>query len=152
MASDTTPKTVHLKGDGLDKEAAAIAAITPGDLIEFNSTGVRRHSVAAGNARKAFALEADYVGKGIDDNYAIGDRVLYKVYENGGEVYARVAAAATAITKGAALESAGDGTVRISTAAAATSNLQRDGIVGYALEAVDNSGGGSAVRIRVEVA
>lgn len=152
MASDTTPKTVILKGSGIDKEAAAVGAILPGDLLEFNSTGVRRHSVAADGARKAFAKEADYLGLGIDDAYAIGDRVLYGVFHSGEEVYARVAAGATAITKGAPLESAGDGTLRIQSTDAATDNTERNSVVAYALEDVDNSGGGTATRIRAEIA
>lgn len=152
MSSSDTPKTITLKGVGIHKEGAAIAAILPGDLLEFNSTGLRRHSVAASNARKAFALENDQVGDDIDTAYAIGARVKYAVFHAGEEVYARVAAAATAITKGAALESAGDGTLRIATADAATDTAQRDSIVAYALEAVDNSAGGAAVRIRAEVA
>lgn len=153
MTSSTTPKTITLKGMGIRKEGIASSAITPGDFIEFGgSNDLRRHANAATSARKAFALENDLIGNGINDDYAIGDTVQYAVFHSGEEVYARVAALATAITKGARLESAGDGTVRIASTDSATDTTQRDSIVGYALEAVDNSGGSSATRIRLEVA
>lgn len=152
MAS-TTPNTVILKGNGIRKEGKASAAITPGHLIEFGGANdLRVHATAAANARKAFAVENDLVGDGIATAYATGERVQYEVFGSGCEVYALVAASATAITKGAALESAGDGTLRILTTAAATTQAQRDGVVAYALEAVDNSGGGSPARIKVEIA
>lgn len=148
-----TPKTIILKGHGIRKEGVASGAITPGHLIEFGGANdLQVHGTAAGNARKAFAVENDLIGDGIDDAYALGDQVQYNVFQTGEEVYALVAAAATAIPKGAALESAGDGTVRIQTTDAATDDTQRDSVVGYALEAVDNSAGGSAARIRIEVA
>lgn len=147
------PNTITLYGHGCRKEGIASEAITPGHLVEFGgSNDLQKHSTAAGNARKAFAVENDLIGDGIDDAYAVDDQVQYNVFQTGDEVYALVAAAATAITKGAALESAGDGTVRIQTASAATADTERDSVVAYALEAVDNSGGGSAVRIRIEVA
>lgn len=154
-----TPKTIILKGHGIRKEGVASGAITPGHLVEFGGANdLQVHSTAAGNARKAFAVENDLIGNGITDDYAAGDQVQYSVFQTGEEVYALVAAGATAITKGAALESAGDGTVAVYAAQAvneggtATYTIYDGAIVGYALEAVDNSVGGSAVRIRIEVA
>lgn len=146
-------RVVVLKGNPHVKEGAASEAITPGHLIEFGgSNDLQKHSTAAGNARKAFADLADMVGKGIDDAYATGDQVKYVVAASGDEINALVAAGASAISKGDPLESAGDGTVRVQATEAATADTQRDSVVGYALEAVDNSGGGSAVRIEMEVA
>ena len=147
------PNTIILYGQGCRKEGIASEAITPGHLVEFGgSNDLQKHSTAAGNARKAFAVENDLIGDGINDAYATGEQVQYNVFQSGDEVYALVADGATAITKGAGVESAGDGTVRILATAAATEESERDSVVGYALEAVDNSGGGSAVRIRIEVA
>jgi hypothetical protein len=152
MAS-SSPNTIILKCNGVRKEGIASGAITPGHLVEFGGANdLQVHSNAALNARKAFAVENDLIGNGITDAYALGDQVQYEVFYAGAEVYALVAAAATAITKGAALESAGDGTLRILTTDAATDDTQRDSVVAYALEAVDNSGGASAARIKVEVA
>ena len=147
------PKTIILRASTpvLRKEGVAAEAITPGHLVSGPDAALVKHAVAAGNARKAFAVEYD-PAKGIDDAYAIGDQVMYGVFKTGEEVYALVAAAAPAIADGDALQSAGDGTLRKAVASAATSEAQRDGIVAYAREAVDNSGGGAAVRIRVEVA
>lgn len=58
-------------------------------------------------------------------------------------MYALVAAGAAAIAQNAYLASAGDGTL-------VTAGLD-EVAVAQALEAVDNSGGGSAVRIKVEI-
>ena len=67
-------------------------------------------------------------------------------------MYALVAAAATAITKGALLESAGDGTLRLITNFTdAEIDTIGGGAICRALEAVDNSGGGAAARIRAEI-
>lgn len=152
MAS-STPNTIILKGNGCRKEGDAAGTITPGHLVQFDSSGdIVVHATAAGTARKAFAVENDLIGNGIGDNYTSGDRVQYNVFESGAEVYALVAASATAVTIGAALESAGDGTLRIQTTDAATDDTQRNSVVAYALEAVDNSGGATPARIKVEVA
>lgn len=147
------PKKIMLKGVGIQKEGIAGGVVTPGDLITVNTSGlVVRHPTAADGGRKAFALENFVNGDGIDDDYAEDDTVQYAVCHSGEEVYARVAANATAITLGAALESAGNGTLRIQSTDAATDNTERNNVFGYALEAVDNSSGGTPTRIRVEVA
>lgn len=158
MAS-STPNTILLKGCGIRKELNAAEAITPGSLVELASaTTVQNHSTAGGAAAKAFAVENDLVGDGIDTNYSSGDRVQYEVLPAGAEVYALVAASATAIPVGSPVISDGDGTVAVYAAqdvdegGSATYTIYADSIVGYALEAVDNSGGGSAVRIKIEVA
>jgi len=145
-------KTIWLKGDGLVKEANAGGAITPGHLVFIATDGdVEVHGTAAVNAIPAFALEADFIGKGIDVAYAAGERVQYLMPQRGAEIFALVAASAAAIVIGDYLESAGDGTVRILTAAAATSEAARQSVVARAIEAVDNSGGGSPARIKIEV-
>jgi hypothetical protein len=89
------------------------------------------------------AVEQDFFGKGIDDAYAVNDRVLYQPLDTGCEFMALVAAAAPAIAYNDLVESAGNGTVRKTVIAA--------NAIGRATEAVDNSGGGAAVRLRVEV-
>lgn len=155
----TTPQTIELMagdvGQSIHREAVAAAgsAIQPGHLIELTAAGtVQEHSTAAGNAARLFALPNLPVAGGIDDVYTVGSDVRYGVFKPGQEVYAWVAAAATAITLLTPLESAGDGTLRKQTTDAATDDTQRDSLVAYPLEAVDNSGGGTAVRIKVRVA
>lgn len=146
-----TPKTILLKGDGVFKEAAAGGAVTPGHLININSSGAFVvHGTAGGDAFPMFAVEDDIQGKDITDAYASGDQCFAVVPARGAEIYALVPAAASAIVVGDILESNGDGTLRKGAAAAVTAtNLRR--IVARALEAVNNSGGGTPARIKVEV-
>ena len=143
------------QGQFIHSEAitAAASAVVPGMLVEETTAGtLQEHSTAAGNAQKLFAL-ANLTNAGtIDTAYAVGATARYGAAHSGQEANALLAAAATAVTRGAPLESAGDGTLRVQGASAATSQLQRDSVVAYALEAVDNSGGGTTARIRVRVA
>lgn len=135
------PYAICLKGDFVRKEGEASAAITPGDLIEFGgSNDLQVHSVVGGPARKAFALENDLVGKGVDDAYTAGDTVQYGVFQPGAEAYCRLAATETC-SKGDFLESAGNGRLQVTSSAVPAS------IVGVALEAQGSAGG----RIKIEV-
>lgn len=144
MTSATTPKTVELYGIGLQNEAlVSDAVVTPGMLLTRSATGVRPHNVAGATASPAFAQEYGLTGRGIDDDYAIGDQCIFKTYAAGSSVYALVAAGAAAIAANGYLASAGDGTL----AAAGLDQV----IVAQALEAVDNSVGVTAVRIKVEI-
>ena len=153
-------KNILVKGDPITKEAVAAGAITPGDLLNPESaTGTLVvHSTAGGDALPRFAREYSEIGDGIDDNYASGDQVVYLVARPGDEIFANVAASASAITAGDPLESAADGTLRkhtalsIDTSATTTMAVASAPIVGYALESVDNSGGSAETRILIEVA
>lgn len=148
-----TPNTIILRTSTpvLRKEGVAAGNILPGHLIAGPDSALVVHGAAGQNARKAFAVEYD-PAKGIDDAYVTGDQVMYGIFKPGEEVYALVAAGAAAIAEGDALESAGDGTLRKQVTSAATAENARDSVVGYAREAVDNSGGADVARIRVEVA
>lgn len=147
LLTDTAGRSVH--NEAL---AAAASAIQPGMLVEEVLLTVQEHSTAAANAQKLFALADITNGGTIDDVYTVATTVRYGAFHSGQEVFALVAAAAAAIVVGDVLESAGDGTVRIATADAATDTSQRDATVGYAIEAVDNSGGGAVARIKIRVA
>lgn len=130
--------TIALKGHFVLKEAKASAAITPGHLVEFGGAAeLRKHATVGGQARKAFALENDLVGQGIDDDYDANDTVRYGVFPPGTEVYAKVNYAAT---KGDFLESNGDGQLKLSSTPIEGSNIA------VAMETV-----GGAGRCRVEV-
>src|SRR3990170_7472075 len=159
-------KTVVLKGDPVRKEGVAAEAVTPGHLIEFVPSGadagkLRKHASAGQNAAHMFAVEEEFVGDDIDTAYAASDTVQYVAARPGDEVNALVAAAAAAIVKGNFLESAGNGTVRKHTVPSQAVNeggtnsytitQYTRAVVGQALEAVDNSGGGTAGRIKGEV-
>ena len=143
--------TVWIKGDGIVKEGAAGAGITPGHLVIYNSTlGFVVHATAEGNAYAMFALEKDFVGKDLNTAYVATERVAALVPQPGAEINALLPAAAIAVVVGSELVSNGDGTLKLVTAGAVTvSNLRR--VVARALEAIDNSAGGTPVRIRVEV-
>lgn len=138
-------KTIVIKGGFIRKEGVAGSAVTPGHLIEGFAT-IDPHSVAGGNARKAFALENDLVGDGIEDAYDAGDTVLYGVFDRGAEVQALLAYGETTL-EGSPLESAGDGTLQVH-----ASEGPVDAIVAYAKVALANTAGGAAARITVEVA
>jgi len=152
MPTKANPTTIVLKGAGLRKERAAGGVITPGYLVELDSSNeFVAHSTAAGNHISAFAIENELFGLGIDDDYAATDQVLVEYLQRGAEVYALLPAAADAIVIGDYLESAGDGTLQLAATAAATTEAERHSIVGRALQAVDNSVGGTEVRIKVEL-
>jgi hypothetical protein len=115
MNSATTPKTIRLGGCGIQREAVAAVAITPGMLVAINGDGEAiPHATADQETQPAFAVEYALTGRGIDDAYAIGDNVIYEVLPQGAMVYATLAANQT-ITKGEKLTS--DGAGRLKTAA-----------------------------------
>jgi hypothetical protein len=136
---------IVLKGHSgsIYKEANAGGAITPGHLIKVNSSGNAVVQSDSARVQAAVAIENHWTGGGIDTAYAANDQVCYQVLQPGAEWNALVAAAAPAITNGDWLESAGDGTVRKTATQANAMAIAR--------ATVDNSGGGSAVRIRAEV-
>ena len=152
------PHTILLSGNPIyAQEKLASVPITPGHLVEVVPSGgdagqLRLHSTAGGDAQKAFAYESLTPATGvatqaIDTPYPDGDSVRWLVCRSGDCVYAWLPAAAAAVIDGDPLESNGDGTLRKGTAATATEH-----IVGWATEAVNNSGGGAPARIRVRVA
>jgi len=150
-------KTIVLKGDPIRKECLANEAITPGELLRFNSNDkLEPHGTAGGNAQAMFAVEEDFVGDGIDTDYASGDQVQYVVGRPGDEINAFLATGNN-VAKGDPLESDGAGALQKHTAktinegGSATATIYVRAIVGYALEDQNNTSG-SRARIKVEVA
>lgn len=160
MTSRDTPKTILLGGDPIGREApAANGPITPGMLVLLLSAGtVRPHNVAGAQGARFFAREMELVGNSIDDDYENGDRVLYWASKPGDRFYAFLADGEN-VAVGAMLESDGAGALQALTAGVVTDD--GEGVVSAvtfpgnvacrALEAVDNSEGGAAARIKVEV-
>lgn len=145
-------RTILLKDRGVRKEGIALAALQPGYLVEVDLNGkIIAHASAGENASPAFVVENELVGNDITVAIPAGDQVVYETLGRGAEVLAVLAASAAAIIIGDYLESAGDGTMRIVTAAAATTQAERSGVILRAIEAVDNSGGGTEVFIETEV-
>jgi len=121
------------------EEYEAVAAITPGHLLELTSAGkVQKHSVAGGNVFPMFALENELEGGGLTDDYATADVVQVWIPGRGDQVYALLADGESVVI-GDFLESAGTGRLRerITESAGATGF---ESIVGQALEALDLSG------------
>jgi hypothetical protein len=130
--------------EALYKEADVAEGVTPGHLVALNAQGkMIKHAVAGRAAPVRVAVENDFFGKGIDDAWVVNDRGLFQPLDTACEWMALVAAGAPAIAYNDLVESAGDGTVRKTVVAA--------NAIGRATEAIDNSAGGAAVRLRVEV-
>lgn len=142
--------TVNLKGNPIRKEGVATEAMKPGHFVvsipRTNSqNGSLAFPAAAGAVAQGLVFENELEGQGIDVAYASGANVLYGVWPKGGEVLGRVAAGGDAIAAGAPLAVQTDGTV-----AAATVGTHH--VIGTAIAAVDNSGGGTEAFIQIEMA
>lgn len=145
-------------GDAIVREDLdAGVAITPGELLEQSADDdLDPHSTAAANTEKIFALEQ--VGEEppagtdqIDHDYAAGDKVRYAIVRRGTRVYAFLDNTSVDAAAGEALESVGNGNLRVLVSAAATTEGERDSVVAYADEDVSSPGSGRS-RIVVRAA
>jgi hypothetical protein len=141
------PKTVTRaillvgKETAIMKELIAAGTITPGHLVAIDSAGKWvANPTASAKILPAFADMCDYNGGDIDDNYVANDNVQAWIVQSGSEINGLVAAAAPAIAVGDYLTGVAGGTVA-KTVTAAQYMFQ-------ALEAVDNSAGGTPARLR----
>lgn len=141
MSSEDTSKTILLRGTGVQGESIASGAITPGHLILVGGTTVAVHGTALAPAMPAFAVES-MDGGTIDTAYAADDNVYYVIASFGSCVNALLKAGENIAAKDK-LVSAGDGTLK-KFAAASGGN-----VVAIADEAVNNSAGSDAVRLKV---
>jgi hypothetical protein len=158
--SDLTPKTILLRGDPLYGEARATAEIRPGMVIT-TSGGVRTMRndptcapATAGAVAPIVARENDIVGKRIDDNYAVGDNVLFIHLRRGDQVYALLANGVN-VAVGGGLSVGPGGLLVLPTAGSATGSPVTavtfpTAIVFRALTGLNNTTG-SPARIKVEV-
>ena len=114
----TNYNTIVLKGADNRRvsEYQAGVAINPGYLCKLYSSTtlkVKPNDVAAvAKIPKLFAIEQEYIAKGITTQYAIADTVMLHAALPGDMIYAKLAASATAITLGDMLEPSNDGTLR----------------------------------------
>jgi hypothetical protein len=142
------PNTIYLGGgegpggqDGYTpvNDVAASGEITPGMLVEYyNDSGTltwKVHSSADTDVQRAFALNAPYLNRGIDDAYADGDNVL-----DGAVVYAIIPSGQD-ISPADKLQSNGDGKLKALASGVAV------------CRALESSGGAVTedTRLRVEV-
>jgi type II secretory pathway component HofQ len=142
---NTVDNTILLKTalQVIQSENTAAGTITPGEFVEITSSDeCQRQSTAGADAAKQIALEYSLYGRGIDDDYAIGDNVLLANVRSGDIVNALVAAGASAIVVGDSLEFDGNGGLALVTTGKP---------VAVANVAVDNSGGGSKARIQARI-
>lgn len=94
------------------EEYDAVAAITPGHLIELTSADkVQKHSAAKATVLPMFAIEDTSQGNGIDDDYAADDKVQCWIPGRGDMAYA-ILADGEDVSIGDELGSNGDGTLR----------------------------------------
>ena len=141
--------TIILKGHALNKEGVCTETMLPGHFVvsipsDNEQTGSLAFPATAGAVAQGIMREYDIEGQGVTDAYAANDIGLYAVMSKGSEVLARVAAGAAAIAAGAPLRVQTDGTVL-------TATVGTHHVVATAMEAVDNSGGGTEVFIKVEI-
>ena len=145
-------KTIVLKGDPLQMELKADAAITPGMILVRTTTGIKKHATAGGNvAPKLMAIENSLEGQEIGDDYSTGDMCQFVALRPGDEAYALLADDET-ITVGEYLESHGDGMLKAHATASGEPDYP-EAIVAVALEAVDTSSSTyeAGTRIHVEI-
>lgn len=124
--------------------------ITPGMLIAPDTGGVvKPHASAGANAPRWVAIENPWSDHGnglaIDHAYAAGETVFYIIAQPGDQLHMFLEDEGN-VAAGAALESNGAGALQALAGAAV------DGLVAYAAEAVNNTGGSGNVRIRVDIA
>lgn len=132
------PETILLTGEVNRFEFPAGGTVTPGDLVDIDSSGdVIVHATAEGRCTRIFAVENDIGGDDITHDYLITELVQVQVCRQGDQVLATLANGENAVI-GSWLVSAGDGTLQV---ALADSTIELSGsIVGRALEAKDMSG------------
>lgn len=137
---------INVNGCNRYEEARAHEALKPGHFLELvQTTGkVKKQTNTGKPGMLAFACEDSLQGKTVNDAYAEGDLVRYRIPKAGDKFYARLAAGATAVLAYDNLTVSSDGTVKKATYSAG-SNVP----FVVAEEAVDNSGGSSEVFILV---
>ncbi len=124
---------------------AAEAGIYPGHVVEQSADGsfLRSNVTGAGvDGPLLVAIENSINGKTKDDVYANGETVYARAMTSGMEFQAKLPAAATAVVYNDMLEVNGDGFLVKRTTGIAKAR---------AIEAVDNSAGGSAVFLLARV-
>lgn len=160
MASSTAHTILITTNSGSPRpifEAAADAALTPGELLVWSSDDqLGPHATAGGNALPMFCVEDPYNGDtaaaAIDTDYASGELARYVIAQPGDVVNAFLADGQT-VAKGDALESDGAGALKahsaktINEGGSASHTLYYDAVVAYAAE--DKAASGARARIKV---
>lgn len=129
----------------VDETKNALAAISPGDLVEVHSlTQTKRHATANANAIRSWALEREEGGKTILTDYTAADQVKVGLFRTGDKLKANIASGET-VTGKEFLSSNGAGALQVVPASAATTEAQREGVV--AQSAQDSGGALGAITL-----
>jgi hypothetical protein len=84
-------KTIVVMGDPLQKEGIAAAVITPGMMIDYDTSGnLILHAGAAGVGALMVAIENSLEGEEIGDTYAVGDVTQFVHLRPGDEFMALI--------------------------------------------------------------
>lgn len=119
---------IILRGDAITRrEDKGGATITPGMVLAFSGGNLIPHGTSGAISRK-IALEQNFVGKGVTDTFASGERVPYADCSPGTVVWAHLASGQN-VSRGAALMSNGAGFLT-----AATSNPGTNSVIAEADE------------------
>ena len=141
-------KAVVVRGgdNAIYEEKAAGGIITPGQLVELNSSlAVVRHNTA-GATQYAMIANIDFSlgSRDIDVDYASGEQVQL-VNARRGMIINMLLADGQSATKGTSfLESAGDGDLQVHSADSGAAPVVGNQIVGVALETLDLSDSSAA--------
>lgn len=126
-------KAIRLSGEPNEwEQLTASAAITPGDVVEINSSQWRRHASAGKNAIRAIALPRDEMGNDIDIDYAASQYVKVD-FGRSGDRFNLWIASGEDLSYGTFVESDGSGGVRALSTDAATDDTQRVSVIGMSL-------------------
>jgi len=171
----TDPNTILLEGDDDSYQrsnAEADGVVTPGQMVEVTGTDttaandvdlVQRYATSAEKAVLRIALNLAKTGKTISEDYADGDYLEYRTFETGEEFYGLVFDGANAAGTGADLSAnatiakgdrlvvyAGNGENGNFRKLDTANGDEEGAALVEAKEAVDNSGGSTPARIRLE--
>jgi hypothetical protein len=126
--------TIHNKGvNWRREELVAAGTISPGMLLEVLAAGtIQAHSLEGGRSERLVAIEDVFQGKGVDTNYSAADQVFVAVVEPG-SVWNLLMAAGEDGAPGAAVISAGDGTVKC------VDNASSAGLIAQVIGYIDES-------------
>lgn len=140
----TAPRKIFLIGQPNQMEREAGGAITPGMLVEIDSSdNFIVHNTAGGICSKMVAVESAITGDDIDHPYATGEVTLVNACRTGDEVLLR-ASNGEAIVIGSFLESDGAGAVQVATEDSAGATEYSASVVAVAVEAKDMSDSSAA--------
>jgi len=133
---------IQLSGGFRTEEATASGAVTPGMLLEEDSSAeVKAHATEGGYCERLFAIEDALQGNTVDDVYADDALVQFHVVDPGAEVDALIKAGES-IVVGERLISAGDGTLIAEGSVSSGTTIQQ--IIANAREAIDLSASGTS--------